>query len=81
MTDHGVTVQSYATSQEILGYFKDIVKKHDLLKFAKLSHPVTGAWWQEETGRWKIRVEPDGDPSAAFYDEGEILINAMGVLK
>ncbi|KAF2771591.1 putative dimethylaniline monooxygenase [Teratosphaeria nubilosa] len=70
----------YATAPEILGYFMDVCQKHDLYQFAKMSHTVSGAWWNEEAGKWKIEVQPNGDPAAAFYDEGEILVNATGVL-
>ncbi|KIW85166.1 hypothetical protein Z517_00556 [Fonsecaea pedrosoi CBS 271.37] len=70
----------YATSQEILGYFKDIVDKHHMQGFVKLRHAVSGAWWNEETGKWKIKITPNGNEEAAFYDEGEVLINATGVL-
>jgi cation diffusion facilitator CzcD-associated flavoprotein CzcO len=72
---------SYAGSIEILGYFKDIVTAHNLACFAKLSHRVVGAWWDEELGEWKIKVQPGEDADAAFYDRGDILINASGVLK
>lgn len=50
-------------------------------KFVKLSHTVEGAWWNEETGKWKIKVQPNGNPDGEFYDEGDILINGSGVLK
>jgi cation diffusion facilitator CzcD-associated flavoprotein CzcO len=71
----------YATSQEILGYFKDIVKKHNLEGYVKMNHRVNGAWWNDETGEWKIKVQPGDDPKDAFYDIGDVLINATGVLK
>ena len=50
-------------------------------EFVKLSHSVSGAWWNDKTGKWKIKVTPNGNEKAAFYDECEILINATGVLK
>lgn len=72
---------SYSTSQEILGYFKEIVAKHNLSGFAKLNHRVLGAWWNDDLGEWKIKVQPGDDPHKAFFDTGHILINATGVLK
>lgn len=70
----------YATSQEILGYFKEMVEQHGLAGFAKLNHRVVGAWWNEDTGKWRLKVQPGEAPGGAFYDEGDVLINATGVL-
>ena len=50
-------------------------------EFVKMSHAVSGAWWDADSGKWKIKVTPNGNEEASFYDEGEILINATGVLK
>jgi cation diffusion facilitator CzcD-associated flavoprotein CzcO len=72
---------SYASAPEILGYFKDIVEKHKLEKYVKRNHEVVGAWWRDDIGKWKLKVRPNGNPEKEFYDEGEILINATGVLK
>ncbi len=46
-----------------------------------MEHRVQGAWWNDEKGEWKIKIQPGGNPDAAFYDTGDILINATGVLK
>ncbi|OCK80948.1 FAD/NAD(P)-binding domain-containing protein [Lepidopterella palustris CBS 459.81] len=70
----------YATSPEILGYFQDVVEKHDLTKFARLNHRVIGAWWNEVDGKWKIKVQRGDDPNDVFEDTGDVLINATGVL-
>jgi cation diffusion facilitator CzcD-associated flavoprotein CzcO len=70
----------YASAPEILGYFKDIVKTHKLGGYVKLNYRVKGAWWDEEKGKWRLEVQSTLDPSNTFFDEGEILINATGVL-
>ncbi|KAI0136174.1 hypothetical protein BJ170DRAFT_585 [Xylariales sp. AK1849] len=70
----------YASSQEILGYLNDVVSHYKLDSFVKLNHEVTGAWWDEEKGQWKVRIQPNDDAETAFFDYGEILINATGVL-
>ncbi|OAL38360.1 hypothetical protein AYO20_02419 [Fonsecaea nubica] len=75
-----VALKARLDQLEILGYFKDIVDKHHMQGFVKLRHAVSGAWWNEETGKWKIKIIPNGNEKAAFYDEGEVLINATGVL-
>jgi cation diffusion facilitator CzcD-associated flavoprotein CzcO len=72
---------SYSSSQEILSYFKDVVAKHDLLQFAKLNHRVLGAWWNDEVGKWNIKVQPGDNAEDAFFDTGDVLVNATGVLK
>jgi cation diffusion facilitator CzcD-associated flavoprotein CzcO len=72
---------SYSSAQEFLAYFKEIVAKYNLEKFVKLNHRVIGAWWNEETGKWKIKVQPGNELDKAFFDEGDILINATGLLK
>jgi cation diffusion facilitator CzcD-associated flavoprotein CzcO len=72
---------SYSGSPEILGYFKEVVATHGLARFAKLNHRVLGAWWNDESGKWKIKVQPGDSPEDSFFDTGDILINATGVLK
>ncbi|KAL3464645.1 putative dimethylaniline monooxygenase [Aspergillus heterothallicus] len=69
----------YAGSEEILGYFKDVVDTHDLRRFVGLGHCVVGAWWDEERGKWRVKIKPNED-GEEFYDEGDVLINATGVL-
>jgi hypothetical protein len=58
-----------------------MVEAHNLSGFAKLEHRVVGAWWNDEVGEWKIKVQPGDNPEDAFYDTGHVLINATGVLK
>ncbi|KAL2837716.1 putative dimethylaniline monooxygenase [Aspergillus pseudoustus] len=71
----------YAGSEEILEYFKDVVETHDLARFVKLDHSVVGAWWDGGKGKWKVKVQPNRkNEEQAFYDEGDVLINATGVL-
>jgi cation diffusion facilitator CzcD-associated flavoprotein CzcO len=58
-----------------------VVSDHNLDSNVKLNHLVTGAWWEEDKARWRVRIQPNDDPDAAFFDHAEILINATGVLK
>ncbi|KAL4937784.1 hypothetical protein BDV06DRAFT_232348 [Aspergillus oleicola] len=69
----------YAGADEILEYFKDAVRVHDLGRFAKLNHRVVGAYWDDEGGKWRLEVQPN-DSKETFWDEGDVLINATGVL-
>jgi cation diffusion facilitator CzcD-associated flavoprotein CzcO len=52
-----------------------------MLEYVRLNHHVTEARWCESSGKWKIQVEPSDKSKAPLTDEGEILINATGVLK
>jgi len=58
-----------------------MVEAHNLSGFAKLDHRVVGAWWNDDIGEWKIKVQPSDKPEDAFFDTGHVLINATGVLK
>ncbi|KAH7323173.1 hypothetical protein B0I35DRAFT_194105 [Stachybotrys elegans] len=70
----------YASHSEILAYLKNVVAEHNLDNCLKLNHKVTGAFWEADNGRWRVRVEPNGDPAAEFDDYAEIVINATGIL-
>lgn len=77
-----ICVGSYATGPEILGYFKDVVEKFNLMEFAKLNHTVVGAWWDDARGQWKVKIQPNDKPEEeAFFDYAHVLVNATGVLK
>lgn len=45
----------------------------------KFEHKVTSATWDEDRGKWDVRVQgPDG---TEFVDTCDVLINGGGVLK
>lgn len=60
---------------------KDVVSHYNLDSFVKLSHRVVGAWWNDDKGQWSVKIQRGDDPNDTFFDHGEILINATGVLK
>ncbi|KAI1119037.1 hypothetical protein F5Y14DRAFT_460386 [Nemania sp. NC0429] len=70
----------YAKANETLNYLRDAVAHYGLDTNVKYNHRLTGAWWEQENGRWKVRIQPNDDPSAEFFDYSEILITATGVL-
>lgn len=39
-----------------------------------------GARWDESRNKWQIRLQRNGDPNDIVEDEGDLLINATGVL-
>nr|QFR37238.1 flavin-containing monooxygenase [Cyberlindnera americana] len=70
----------YSTGPEILQYFKTVAKEHGLDKDVHLNHKVVGAKWDEASKKWTVQVQRGDDPNDIITDEGEVLINATGVL-
>ncbi|KAI1426166.1 hypothetical protein F5Y12DRAFT_743197 [Xylaria sp. FL1777] len=70
----------YAKGEETLQYLKDVVSYHHLDTNVKYNHRLIGAWWEPEKASWRVRIRPNGDRGAEFFDHAEILINASGVL-
>ena len=68
----------YCGGPEICEHIKDTAKKFDLRKNIQFNAKILDARWNEEKGKWEVKVEQDGK---IFSDEGEVLINASGVLK
>ncbi|PSR70625.1 hypothetical protein PHLCEN_2v13485 [Hermanssonia centrifuga] len=46
----------YAPGPEILAYLNSVVSQYDLDPYIKLRHEMVGAWYDEATGKWRIRV-------------------------
>jgi cation diffusion facilitator CzcD-associated flavoprotein CzcO len=69
----------YAGSGEIKKYFQDFAAKYELNKFIKLNHQVVGAWWDDASGKWDIKVE-DLMAKTKFWTTCDIFINASGIL-
>jgi len=53
-------------------------KKWNLDRDVQLKTRVTGAYWQEERGQWKLTVEHDGKEREEYAD---ILVSGQGFLK
>ncbi|KAK7420259.1 hypothetical protein QQX98_002914 [Neonectria punicea] len=67
----------YASGADILAYIKHTVKKWNLDRDLQLNTKVTGAWWQEDIGQWKVTVEHQGKQRDEYCN---VLISAQGVL-
>jgi cation diffusion facilitator CzcD-associated flavoprotein CzcO len=67
----------YASGSEILEYFKRTVAKYDLARDVKCSHRVEHAAFNEEKGKWELRVR-HGEETVT--DECDVLISATGFL-
>ena len=68
----------YAPSWEIRDYLQGAAKKYGADRFIKLQHKVVGASWNQEEGKWHVKVEkPDG---SVFEDISDVVVSARGNL-
>lgn len=65
-------------SAQILAYMKKTAEKYGIERFVKYKHSIQHAKWDELQGKWKLKVEHNGQ---VFEDVCDIFINAGGVLK
>jgi cation diffusion facilitator CzcD-associated flavoprotein CzcO len=70
----------YAYAPEILEYFKHVADKYGLRKFIKLQHEVIHAQWNDESGKWHVKVRNLAD-GVEFEDTSDVLVNASGIFK
>ncbi|KAH8701505.1 steroid monooxygenase [Talaromyces proteolyticus] len=68
----------YAYAPEILEYFKHVADKHGLRKFIKLQHEVIHAQWDNQSGKWCVKVRNLTD-GTEFDDTADVLVNASGI--
>lgn len=68
----------YVSGPEILGYIKSVTKKYGLDEKVKFSAKVVESIWDENSSKWRLKVEVAGK---VIDDECDVLINAAGFLK
>lgn len=68
----------YSPAKEILAYIKKTVIKYGLDKHVTFKSKVLETVWDNEAGKWKVKVDVNGDIKD---DEADILVNASGFLK
>lgn len=71
--------KTFAGSKEIYGYYKRFAERYDLHKYIRLNHRVSGAYWDEDKGAWKVEVT-DVTTGNTFQDNCDLFVNATGVL-
>ncbi|CAK7233713.1 hypothetical protein SBRCBS47491_008705 [Sporothrix bragantina] len=71
--------QFYSEGPEILQYFKDVVERFHLGDYFRLSHTITGAFWDPDRGQWDIHVQ-DMHTGKTFVDRCDVFINCSGIL-
>ncbi|EME43716.1 hypothetical protein DOTSEDRAFT_130807 [Dothistroma septosporum NZE10] len=69
----------YTGGEHIYEYLKEVAQQHNLRRYIKFSHKITGAKWIEERQKWQVQiVATDGEKGEAFIEECDIFINASG---
>lgn len=61
-------------------YLKDTVEGFQLGNMLHLRHLVTEARWNDDEGKWRLRITNLED-GKQFEDECDVFVNAMGFLK
>lgn len=80
-----------AESKDIVSYIDTVIEKLELAKYIHVNHQIAGCVWDEERGKWKVRVQrvkPKKDWSSTeplevlseFEDECDVLLQATGIL-
>ncbi|KAJ5370220.1 uncharacterized protein N7496_006312 [Penicillium cataractarum] len=67
----------YVHGPEIWQYMKDTAVKWGLEKFVSFNSRVNETVWDDEVGKWKIKVDYSGN---TISDECDVLVNASGFL-
>lgn len=70
----------FSESDEIQSYLQHVCDKHELREYIKLSHSVQHAQWDEESGKWILKVK-DEVAGTTFEDRCDFLLDASGILK
>lgn len=47
----------YAEGKEIVNYIQRTADKYNARKYMKFNHLVTGAYWQEDEGKWLVTIK------------------------
>jgi cation diffusion facilitator CzcD-associated flavoprotein CzcO len=68
----------YVSGPEIRKYVHDTVRKWGLDEHVQLNSRVTESVWDDEAGKWKVKIEQSGKIKE---DEADIFVNASGILK
>ncbi|EPQ60007.1 flavin-binding monooxygenase [Gloeophyllum trabeum ATCC 11539] len=77
----------YAPGDEIRQYLERVATKYKVNKYIKLQHELVGAYWEEDQGKWRLRIRrpsPDSTPEnpqyEVFEDKADVLFTGIGLL-
>ena len=68
----------YVSGPEIYEYIQKTVKKWGLDEKVELNSKVIESVWDEESGKWKVKIDQNG---VIKEDEADILVNGIGLVK
>ncbi|ETS75250.1 hypothetical protein PFICI_13734 [Pestalotiopsis fici W106-1] len=69
----------YPAAKEIYDYHENFARKYGLFQYVRLNHQVIGAYWDNQTGGYNVKVK-DNVNGTVVDDHCDILINAGGIL-
>lgn len=69
----------YSGSAAINKYMHLVVERYGVEPFIKLRHTIRGADWNEEAGKWEIKVEKED--GTIIEDQVDVYVPATGVLR
>jgi cation diffusion facilitator CzcD-associated flavoprotein CzcO len=78
-----------ASAKDIMEYVDMVIDRLGLAKYIHVNHQVAGCFWDDERGKWRVKVqivEPKKDWSSTeplkvlseFEDEVDVLLHATG---
>jgi cation diffusion facilitator CzcD-associated flavoprotein CzcO len=70
----------FSPAEEIEAYLCRLYAEEDIQHHIKLEHEVVGAYWNENSGQWKVSIK-NLKMGNSFEDHCEFLLNASGILK
>ncbi|KAJ9644119.1 hypothetical protein H2201_007096 [Coniosporium apollinis] len=73
----------FSYSPDIWKYLDRVCETFGLRKYMNFNTQVVGAYWQEEQGKWKVKLrqtKPDGSEPSEFEDTCDLLLYATGIL-
>ncbi|KAK2781498.1 hypothetical protein FQN52_001608 [Onygenales sp. PD_12] len=69
----------YAGAEELWNFYRDRAEEYGVYEHAKFEHQVAGATWNEDSGKWTVKVE-NLKTGEMVEDSADVVINCAGVL-
>ncbi|KAK2750490.1 hypothetical protein FQN55_002090 [Onygenales sp. PD_40] len=69
----------YAGAEELWNFYRDRAEEYGVYERAKFEHQVAGATWNEDSGKWTVKVE-NLKTGEMVEDSADVVINCAGVL-
>ncbi|KAK2811062.1 hypothetical protein FQN50_002397 [Emmonsiellopsis sp. PD_5] len=69
----------YAGAEELWNFYRDRAEEYGVYEHTKFEHQVSGATWNEDSGKWGVKVE-NLKTGEMVEDSADVVINCAGVL-